>query len=239
MMIALAAVVVILAPFLIGLPASGTKGLDASDQHRALGISSGLRVALWMSLFAVMVFLFSTTLIWAFVERMANDAGFDPVATGNVLSLTLVLAVAGSLLAMWMGERFGVGKPFAGACFALLVSLILLSRVGSLFDYGLAACLFTFSFGLGIPYVVTIVAELDLDGRFVVLSVPAIGIGVMAAPAFGGFLIGSYNYESILWAGGVAVMLAAMASTLALRLGMPLVQKIRAEMEAEAPEPLI
>ena len=120
-----------------------------------------------------MVFLFSTTMIWAFVERMANEAGFDPVATGNVLSLTLVFAVGGSLLAMLMGERFGAGKPFAVGCLTLIASLFLLARVDTLFDYGLAACVFTFAFGLGIPYVVTIVADLDVDGRFVVLTVPA------------------------------------------------------------------
>ncbi|MFC1694956.1 MFS transporter [Pseudomonadota bacterium] len=239
LMIALAAVLLVLVPLLAGLPASGIKGLEATDQAGSAGIPSGLRFALWMALAAVMIFLFSTTLIWAFVERMANAAGFDPVGTGNVLSLTLVFAVAGSLLAMWMGERLGAGKPFAAACLALLVSLILLSRVSSLFDYGLAACVFTFSFGLGIPYVVTIVAELDLDGRFVVLSVPAIGIGVMTAPAFGGFLIGAHGYESILWAGGVTVTLAAMASILALRIGEPIVHKTRTETEADALDPLI
>ena len=42
--------------------------------------------------------------------------------------------------------------------------------------------------GLGITYVITIVADLDMDGRYVVLTVPAIGIGVMIAPAIGGWI---------------------------------------------------
>ena len=239
MLVAMAVAVLLLAVLLYGLPASGVKGEEDSAAGQAIVLTPRLRLALWLALASVMIFLFSTTMIWAFVERMANDAGFDAVATGNVLSLTLVFAVGGSLLAMWMGERFGSGKPFAAACAALLLSLFLLKGVSTLTDYAIAACLFTFSFGLGIPYVVTIVAELDLDGRYVVLSVPAIGVGVMAAPAIGGMLTGTSGYLAILWAGGIAVVLAAVISLLALKLGMPLVRKSKSATEGEAPDPMV
>lgn len=239
MMIAMAGAVLVLAALLFGLPASGIKGETGGPARPSVALAPRLRLALVLALASVMIFLFSTTMIWAFVERMANDAGFDAIATGNVLSLTLVCAVAGSLLAMLMGERHGSGKPFAAACLSLLVSLLLMKGVMSLTDYAIASCLFTFSFGLGIPYVVTIVAELDLDGRYVVLSVPAIGIGVMAAPAIGGFLTGSQGYLAILWAGGIAVVAAAAISLLALNLGMPLVRQARSTAEIEAPDPLV
>lgn len=241
MMVAMALAVLLLAPLLSWLPKSGTKGGDETGVFTAVAIQPALRTALWMGLAGVMFFLFSTTMIWAFVERMANDAGFDPVATGNVLSLTLVFAVGGSLLAMLMGGGFGAGKPFAFACLCLLASLFLLARVDSLFDYGLAACVFTFAFGLGIPYVVTVVADLDVDGRFVVLTVPAIGIGVMVAPAFGGMLSGTLGYSAILWAGGGAVLLALIVSLAALRRGLPLAHSARAEAGSELldPEPLL
>jgi len=237
--LAMAAVALILAPLLLWLPASGTKGVDSGGQHQALSLVPELRTALWLGLAGVLLFLFSTTMIWAFVERMANQAGFDPVATGNVLSLTLVFAVGGSILAMLMGERFGPGKPFAGACLALLMSLFLLARVDTLFDYGLAACVFTFSFGLGIPYAITAVADLDIDGRYVVLTVPAIGIGVMLAPAIGGYLTAAKGYEAILWAGGVAVLAALATSLTALRIGLPHARRTREQMGLDAPDPML
>jgi predicted MFS family arabinose efflux permease len=236
---AMAATVLVLAPLLLWLPGSGTKGVDSGGQHQALTLVPELRAALWLGLAGVLLFLFSTTMIWAFVERMANEAGFDPVATGNVLSLSLVFAVGGSILAMLMGERFGPGKPFAGACLALLLSLFLLARVDTLFDYGLAACVFTFSFGLGIPYAITAVADLDIDGRYVVLTVPAIGIGVMLAPAFGGFLTGAKGYEAILWAGGVAMLAALVTALTALRMGLPHARRTREKMGLDAPDPML
>jgi len=241
MMVAMALTLLLLAPTLGWLPKSGSKGGNQHGEMKTLSLQPGLRAALWMGLAGVMIFLFSTTMIWAFVERMANDAGFDPVATGNVLSLTLVFAVGGSLLAMVMGDRFGAGRPFAFACLSLLTSLFLLARVDELFDYGLAACVFTFAFGLGIPYAVTVVADLDVDGRFVVLTVPAIGIGVMLAPAIGGVLTGTHGYTAILWAGGVAVLLAMIISVVALRRGLPLARSARAEAGKNLldPEPLL
>jgi predicted MFS family arabinose efflux permease len=239
MMVAMAAVLFLLAPLLAWLPSTGTKGGGEQGQHVTVKLEPELRTALWMGLAGVMVFLFCTTMIWAFVERMANEAGFDPVATGNVLSLTLVFAVGGSLLAMLMGERFGAGKPFTVACLVLLFSLYLLAQVGSLWDYGLASCTFTFAFGLGIPYVVTIVADLDVDGRFVVLTVPAIGIGVMIAPAVGGVLTSDGGYQTILWVGAAAAVVALILSLFALRMGLALAEKMREEMGLELPDPIL
>ena len=239
MMVGMTAVLLILAPLLMWLPGSGVKGVDESGEHKSVILEPQLRTALWFGLAGVMTFLFCTTMIWAFVERMANEAGFDAVATGNVLSLTLVFAVGGSLLAMLLGERFGPGRPFAVACLTLLVSLYLLAGVGTLFDYGLAACVFTFAFGLGIPYVVTIVADLDVDGRFVVLTVPAIGIGVMIAPAVGGMLTGTGGYGAILWTGGIAAISALVISLIALRIGLPLAGKMREELGLDLPDPIL
>jgi MFS family permease len=239
MTVAIAAALLILAPLLIWLPRSGTKGADAGAPHQAIQLVPGLRTALWISLASVMVYLFSTTMIWAFVERMANDAGFDPVATGNVLSLTLVFAVTGSLLAMLAGDRFGSGKPFTVACLTLLASLFLLARVDSLFDYGLAACVFTFAFGLGIPYAVTVVADLDVDGRYVVLTVPAIGIGVMVAPAVGGILTGAQGYQGVLWAGGIAVVVALAVALTALGMGLSKARAMREQIGLELPDPIL
>ncbi|HMB58609.1 MAG TPA: MFS transporter [Xanthomonadales bacterium] len=239
MMAAMAATLLLLAPFLFWMPSSGTKKEDLPGEGPSISLLPLVRVSLWLGLAGVMIFLFSTTMIWAFVERMANEAGFDPVATGNVLSLTLVFAVAGSLLAMLMGERFGVSKPLSVAGLTLLLSLLLLARVNDLLDYGLAACVFSFAFGLGIPYVVTAVADLDVDGRYVVLTVPALGIGIMTAPAVGGFLTGSFGYRGVLWAGGLAVLTALAFTLSALRLGLTKAHEMREQAGRKLQDPIL
>ncbi len=217
LMMAMALTVLLLMPALTWLPASGHKHPEQGDG--SIAMSSQLRLSIWIALFAVMFFIFSATMIWAFLERMASSAGFESVMVGNVLSLTLLFAVLGSLCAVVMGGRFGSGRPFAGAVTVFLLALTLLASGTTLLNYAIGACLFTFSVGLGISYVVTIVANLDMDGRYVVLSVPAMGIGVMAAPAISGLLSASQEFTVVLMTGGFSVLVSLVAGFFALRMG--------------------
>ena len=73
------------------------------------------------------------------------------------------------------------------------------------------------------------------------MNLPAIGIGVMVAPAIGGVLTGAQGYGAILWAGGGAVLIALIISLAALRLGLPLARAEREQAGRELldPEPLL
>jgi len=219
MMAGMVLAVVVLAPALSWLPAAGTKNEEQIGGKTP--IPPALRLAVWIGLFAVTTFIFSATMIWAFVERLASTAGFEPVLVGKILSLTLVFAVLGSLAAVVLGDRFGSGKPFAAATVIFLIALAWLSGNITLVNYAVGACLLTLAIGLGITYVITIVADLDLDGRYVVLTVPAIGIGVMTAPAVGGLLTASQEFSAIFIVGGVTVVLSLLAGLLALHRGLP------------------
>ena len=223
MMIGMVVAVLVLAPVLSWLPETGHTGHEQEDG--GADIAPGLQVAIWIALFAVTVFLFSATMIWAFVERLASTAGFEPVLVGKVLSLTLVFAVIGSMAAVVIGDRFGSGKPLAAATVLFLLALGLLSGTTTVTDYAIGACLLTTAIGLGITYVITIVADLDMDGRYVVLTVPAIGIGVMTAPAVGGMLTASQDYSTILMVGGGSVILSLAAGLFALARGLPAVRE--------------
>ncbi len=119
MMAGMVLAVVALAPALVWLPSTGYSQSEADGARKP--VPPNVKLAVWMGLFAVTAFIFSATMIWAFVERLASSAGFEPVLVGKILSLTLVFAVLGSLSAMVLGDRFGSGKPFAAAVLIFLV----------------------------------------------------------------------------------------------------------------------
>ncbi len=218
MMMGMVLAVILIAPTLVWLPATGSKHQEDNNGH--IQIPAQLRLAIWIGLFAVMAFLFSATMIWAFVERIANSTGIEPVLEGEILSLALVFAVLGSLAAVVMGDRFGSGKPFAASVIIFLFALAWLSDTNSVINYAIGACLLTFSIGLGITYVITIIALLDMDGRYVVLTVPASGIGVMLAPMIGGLLTTSHEFSTLFMVGGVTVVISLLAGLLALHTGL-------------------
>ncbi|MDX2481962.1 MAG: hypothetical protein QNK24_16695 [Desulfuromusa sp.] len=217
MMSGMVLAIILLAPMLAWLPGTGNK--HPHHQREKIEVKPHFRLAMWSGLFAAMAFMFSATLVWTFLERMASAADFEFAIVSRVLSLTLIFAVLGSLVAVVLGERFGSSRPLGVATALFLISLVFLSGSTSLMAYAIGACMLTFAIGLGLTYLITIVAELDLDGRYVVLTVPAIGVGVMIAPAVGGLLLASGGFSAIFMVGGMTVVLSLMASYFALRTG--------------------
>jgi len=223
MMAGMVLAVVLLAPMLSWLPATGNTLLE--DGGTRVHIHSQLKLAIWIGLFAVTTFIFSATMIWGFIERLGDTAGLDALLLGKILSLALVFAVFGSMTAVALGDRFGSGRPFVVATATFLLALALLSTTTTVAIYTVGTCLLTFAIGLGISYVITIVADLDTDGRYVVLTVPAIGIGVMMAPAIGGLLTTSQEFPAIFMFAGITVVFSLLAGLLALHKGLAAVER--------------
>ena len=216
LVVAIAVLMFALSPLLGGLP---TKAMHTAIPESPGQAAAPMSPSLWLALAAVLLYMFSITMVWTLAEHLAVDNGINAVAAAQVLSLGLLLALAGSLVATLADDRFGLATPLGFSVVLFLVALFLLGQTESPSEYTLAVSLFTFAFGLGIPYVVAIVAQLDADGRHVVLTVPAIGLGVMFAPATGAFLAENGSYVTVLTVGGLAALAAQLFAALALRSG--------------------
>ena len=212
---ALIVTLVLLAPSILLLPAQGARG----EAEEELTHGFGDKQSVWFALIACALFICGQTAIWGFVERIGAGAGFDPTLVGMLLAVSLTFAVAGSLLAAWMGNRFGCLKPLIGAHLVFFTGLAALTRAHAFEAYALGACLVMFSVGLGISYAVSTIAELDPDGRFVVLSVPAIGIGVMFGPGVAGMLAADDSYTPVLAFGFIILIISLLAFIYAERHG--------------------
>ena len=153
--------------------------------------------------------------------------GHDPSAVGVLLAVTLVFAVIGSLVAAVLGGRIGTVKPFVAGAAIFLAALVALGQSDSFSLYAAGACAVTFAIGYMLPIAVTEIAELDTDGRYVVLSVPAIGIGAMAGPGVAGLLTQSGQYLPLLVLGAASVVLASILIAAAAALARPRVAAAR------------
>lgn len=92
-----------------------------------------------------------------------------------------------------------------------LVALTLLGAGETFYTYVIGACLQTFVIGLLLPFALTEVADLDVDGRYIVLSVPAVGFGAMVGPGIGGLLSQSGGFNALLvFVAATAVVSAAL-----------------------------
>jgi len=217
---------IFLVPFLFWIPASGSKGNQ--DDSTAIAADRDQSPYIWGTLLATLVFFAGASAIWAFIERIGAKSNFEPAALGVLLSITLVFALIGSLLAAAMGGRFGNVRPFIAGAILSLVALTLLYAHNTILVFAIGACLQTFVIGLLLPFAITEVADLDNDGRFIVLSVPAIGIGAMAGPGIAGILSQSGDFSSLLVFVGATAIVAAILITISAARARPGVAPVRA-----------
>jgi predicted MFS family arabinose efflux permease len=200
--------IIFLSPFLFWIPKEGSK---SKGQDGAVAIStmrSPQSVLIWGTLIATLVFFSGASAMWAFVERIGAQGGYDPEVVGVLLSVALVFALFGSILAATLGGRFSNTKPYLVGGIVFLIALYALNQPDVFTQYSIGTCLLTFSIGFMLPIAVTEIAELDTDGRYVVLSVPAIGIGAMTGPGIAGILSGSGNYLPLLMFGAGTVLIS-------------------------------
>jgi predicted MFS family arabinose efflux permease len=189
----------LLAPLLLLLPVRGVKSHQQEQEEYSSWDDLPESVnhwAIWSVLLAALVFFAGTSAVWAFMERLGSNAGYAPQSIAGLLAVSLVFATLGSLGSAVLGKYFGNARPFFACLLAILASLLILGTATSFFSYAVGCCLFTGAFGAGLPFAVAEIAELDVDGRYAVLSVPAIGLGAMIGPGIAGLV---YTGESALF----------------------------------------
>ena len=217
--LALGVVVLLLSPALFYLPSQGNKnvGTTSINHNAESSRNETAKKAIYLMLGATLLWFCGQTIMWSFVERIGSAAGHSSEEVGNVLAACLAAAMSGSIVATFIGDRFGTLQPFmiSSALFLLACPVIMDSHVFS--SYLIGATLVMFSVGLGIPYCFSIVAALDKDGRYTILAVPAIGVGMMVAPGLAGTLSADGSYGLLVSAAGLLVILGMGLSVLSLR----------------------
>lgn len=211
---ALVVAILVLTPFLLMLPFGG----DDSDAEEAAATdrTTTNKCAVWFALLGCLLFMCGETVMWSFMERLGNESGFEPTAVGRLLAVTLVFALSGSFLAAALGGRFGSLIPLIVAHVCFFVATAALLQADLFTAYAVGCCLVMFSVGLGLPFAVTTVAELDQDGRYVVLTVPAIGVGMLIAPGAAGWLASGRGYIPVI-VFGMFTLGASLAAFIAAR----------------------
>lgn len=218
---AVCGVIALMTPLLLFLPAQGIKGgvLDRANSELD-EVESGKPVAIWLGLFATLLFMGGQTTIWAFAERIGNGAGYDAAAVGQVLFAALVSALSGSFLVAIIADRFGFARPIGIACTIFAIAMAVLLRSDTSFAaFAIGACLVMFSVGFGLPVAISLTESLDADGRHIMLTVPLIGLGAMAGPAIASRLTSGGSYVPVLVFGLAAVAASLLLFLVALKLG--------------------
>ena len=110
----------------------------------------------------------------------------------------MISSAVGAFVAAWLGNRAGRNFPLIAIMIVNIVSLIVIWQSTSITSFAVGAILFTFCFIFGLAYFFGLSAEVDLSGRFVVLSATTLSLGGVIGPAVAGRMMEAQGFETVL-----------------------------------------
>jgi predicted MFS family arabinose efflux permease len=169
-----------------------------------------------MGLGGILCFYVALSAVWAYLERIGAQAGFQGETIADVLALASVFGVIGSIVAAALGGRCGRTAPIClgyGILIAAIASLFFIDN--SISTYTLGSCAFKFAWTFALPFVLAALAARDPTGRVIVAANLLIIIGLASGPALAALsLQRAPDYSGTLLIG---VVLAAVSLILALQ----------------------
>ena len=147
---------------------------------------------------------------WAFMERIAANAGLSGQTIGNSLALSNVGGIAGALIAASVSIRFGRAWPIIISAVISIAGLALLLGDIDAPGFATATLLYLFGWNLTQPYFSGIMAELDPKGRVVVMmgAVQTAGLGL--GPGVVGSMIRGDDFSIVSILGIVLILLSLL-----------------------------
>ncbi|MES2054821.1 MAG: MFS transporter [Pseudomonadota bacterium] len=129
------------------------------------------------------------TTLWSFQERMGLAVGLDRSQVGVLLGISVLGAIAGAILSMTAGSRFGQRGPNALA-FAGLIASALLLALPVMAAYVAGAVIVKTAWFFGLPFILGALARLDRSGRWSSMGAALLALGSAIGPAIGATLAG-------------------------------------------------
>ena len=164
-----------------------------------------------MALGAMFLYFVATFGIWTYMSLIGRDAGIPEQQVANALTLSQFAGIAGALIAVVLGSRYGRAWPLAIALVGSIVSLLILGSYRTAMGFVIAACLFNLLWNTAHPYLLGAHASFDRSGRQVTYAVAMQMMGIAAGPAVAASILTGGTYGQV-----ITLCTALLAVTLVL-----------------------
>jgi predicted MFS family arabinose efflux permease len=139
---------------------------------------------------SLLAFYIGLNIVWAYLERIGNDAGLSLETIGFSLSIANFAGLVGAIIVALIGLRFGRAVPVTIGLIVTALSVFPLLNKPDAFVYTSSTSVYLFGWCFLVPFILGAIAELDESGKYVALGNAAIGIGLSLGPAIGAILVG-------------------------------------------------
>lgn len=187
----LGSVTVLISPVFLLLPARGpVTGTPSPALRRDAG-----RVAIFAIILSA-----AAAAHWTFTERMALQVGLDMTQVGQMFAASLVIGIIAAALAATAGDRFGSVRPIFVAWSTVLLLGFALPHLATPLAFIISFCLLRFFTNINDPFVVGVVARLDIEGRLTTVFAASGLFGAAIGPFLASTIAGDGNFTRLGWA---------------------------------------
>lgn len=191
-------------PIAFLLPKAGRWPLPAAAAATTAPRQKGAVPMLLFATFPAFLFFCGYAASWAYIERIGVTAGLSHAQVGHVLSVSLMAGAAGSLLAWFLGLRFGRIIPTLITLVCQLASLaVLFWFLNGPIAYLIALMVFVFFVNFPSPYQVGLAVHADTTGRAAVLYLLMLKAGIAVAPYLAATFVTGKDFHGPLVMGGI------------------------------------
>lgn len=189
-------------PVVRNMPSQGEQPKEASSG--GLTLSWGLRGSALAAMFA---YFLATFVMWVFLSLIGQDAGLDEQKVANALTMTQFAGLAGALIAIVLGNRFGRALPLGLALVGSVVAISMIANVETAVGFTVGACLFNLLWNTTHPYLLAAQASFDRSGRQVSFATAMQMLGIAAGPTVGSAILDAGGtFEQIMVLAGVMMV---------------------------------
>lgn len=189
----LAAIALVILPFVRLMPKGERNEVDNDGDTG----SGGSIWPVFLVLSSMALFFIGQSSIWAFLERIGDDAGFSATFVASALAITTLLGITGAVFSAIYDLRFGRFKPLliAGIAQIICLGLLVVELNGTMFMVVLA--IFQLFWNMAFAYQMGLAVERDTTGSYVVLIPTFQAIGLALGPALGGIAASKLGYDGV------------------------------------------
>ncbi|MEC8578294.1 MAG: MFS transporter, partial [Pseudomonadota bacterium] len=186
----LGAVTILISPAFLMLPTHGPVAKASADFR-----NDALRVIAFAIILSA-----ATAALWTFTERMALHIGLTVRQVGQVFAGGLLVGIMGASLAAWVGDRFGSARPIMLAWTMVLVLALAVPYLPTPAAFILGFCLLRFFMNVNDPFIVGVVARLDVEGRLTTIFAASGLFGAAIGPFLASTISGDGDFTRLGWA---------------------------------------
>ena len=161
------------------------------------------------SITAFSLFSWYTITLFNYSEQLGRLQELDTTSVGIALGLAGFFGIPGSLIAAYGGERLGTLLPvIAGGVLFSVATIVLVLPKTQFYTFAAALTATSFCWNLMMPYLLSIFARIDPQGRVLTASYPVRGgMSILLSAATAAMLSG-HGAEAVAWLCALCVILS-------------------------------